>query len=95
MKTMLTFTSLVLVGILAATPARAPKAEAALAAQGLNPAGIEAACAALAGDFQPIDDMRASGWYRLTAAQNLLRKFFLEAQPGRRASRVLEVEALE
>jgi xanthine dehydrogenase small subunit len=79
----------------AATPARAPKAEAALAAKELSQAGIDAACAALAEDFKPIDDMRASGWYRLTAAQNLLRKFFLESQPGRRASRVLEVEALE
>jgi xanthine dehydrogenase small subunit len=82
-------------GGMAATPARAPKAEAALAKHGLSEAGIEAACAALAEDFKPIDDMRASGWYRITAAQNLLRKFFLESQPGRRPSRVLEVQALE
>jgi xanthine dehydrogenase small subunit len=82
-------------GGMSATPARAPKAEAAIAAKGLVEAGVEAACAALAEDFKPIDDMRASGWYRITAAQNLLRKFFLESQPGRRPSRVLEVEALE
>jgi xanthine dehydrogenase small subunit len=56
-------------GGMAATPARSPKAEAAFKE------GIEAACAALAEDFQPISDQRASAWYRLTAAQNLLRKF--------------------
>ena len=56
-------------GGMAATPARAPKAEAAWAQ------GIDAACAALAEDFQPLSDHRASSWYRLTAAQNLLRKF--------------------
>jgi xanthine dehydrogenase small subunit len=54
---------------MAATPARARKAEAAYAG------GVEAACAALSGDFQPLSDQRASAWYRLTAAQNLLRKF--------------------
>ena len=57
------------VGGLAATPARAPKAEAAWAQ------GIEAACSALAEDFRPLSDHRASSWYRLTAARNLLRKF--------------------
>jgi xanthine dehydrogenase small subunit len=56
-------------GGMAATPARAPKAEAAYSR------GVDAACAALAEDFQPLSDHRASGWYRLTAAQNLLRKF--------------------
>jgi xanthine dehydrogenase small subunit len=58
-------------GGMAATPARAPRAEAALAR------GIEAACAALAEDFQPLSDHRASAWYRLTVAQSLLRKFHL------------------
>jgi xanthine dehydrogenase small subunit len=56
-------------GGMAATPARAPHAEAAFAD------GLEAACAALAQDFQPLSDHRASAWYRLTVAQNLLRKF--------------------
>ena len=56
-------------GGMAATPARARRAEAAFAR------GVEAASAALAEDFQPISDQRASAWYRLTAAQNLLRKF--------------------
>jgi xanthine dehydrogenase small subunit len=70
-------------GGMAATPARAPKAEK------MWSKGVEAACAALAEDFKPISDMRASSWYRLTAAQGLLRKF--HAQVGPRA--LLEVQA--
>ncbi|HVJ24643.1 MAG TPA: xanthine dehydrogenase small subunit [Burkholderiales bacterium] len=62
-------------GGMAATPARARKAEAAYAS------GVEAACAALAEDFKPLSDQRASSWYRLTAAQNLLRKFALGVSP--------------
>ena len=62
-------------GGMAATPARARKAEAAY----YN--GIEAACAALAEDFKPLSDQRASSWYRLTSAQNLLRKFELGISP--------------
>jgi xanthine dehydrogenase small subunit len=61
-------------GGMAATPARAPAAEAAWSK------GIDAACAALEKDFQPMSDHRGSAWYRMTAAQNLLRKFHLEAQ---------------
>jgi xanthine dehydrogenase small subunit len=64
-------------GGMAATPARARNAECAYAS------GVEAACAALAQDFQPLSDQRASAWYRLTAAQNLLRKF--DARIGSRA----------
>jgi xanthine dehydrogenase small subunit len=64
-------------GGMAATPARARNAEQAWTQ------GIEAACAALAQDFKPLSDQRASSWYRLTAAQNLLRKF--HAQVGPRA----------
>ena len=56
-------------GGMAATPARALRAEAAFAR------GVDAACEALAQDFQPLSDHRASAWYRLTVAQNLLRKF--------------------
>ena len=70
-------------GGMAATPARARKAEAAWKD------GVDAACAALAEDFKPISDMRASSWYRLAAAQGLLRKF--HANVGPRA--LLEVQA--
>jgi xanthine dehydrogenase small subunit len=68
-------------GGMAATPARARKAEAAYER------GIEAACAALAEEFKPLTDQRASAWYRITTAQNLLRKF--DAKVGPRA--LLEV----
>jgi xanthine dehydrogenase small subunit len=41
---------------------------------------IDRACAALANDFTPISDMRASADIRLVAAQNLLRRFFMESR---------------
>ncbi|MCK5768738.1 xanthine dehydrogenase small subunit [Algiphilus sp.] len=65
-------------GGMAATPARARHAEAALRGQPLTEAAIEAAVTALAHDFAPIGDMRASEGYRLRAAGNLLRRFLLE-----------------
>ena len=39
---------------------------------------VRAAAQALARDFQPITDMRASAGYRLQVARNLLRRFYLE-----------------
>jgi xanthine dehydrogenase small subunit len=62
-------------GGMAATPARAPRAEAMFSKD------VEMACAALAEDFKPLSDHRASAWYRLTVAQNLLRKFALGISP--------------
>jgi xanthine dehydrogenase small subunit len=62
-------------GGMAATPARALRAEAAFSK------GVEAACTALAEDFKPLSDHRASAWYRLTVAQNLLRKFAAGVSP--------------
>ena len=49
--------------------------EARRAAEAGYARGVETACAALAQDFRPLDDQRASAWYRLSAAQGLLRKF--------------------
>lgn len=67
-------------GGMAATPKRAAQAEAALVGEKLMDATvIEAAIAALAQDFQPISDMRASADYRMLVAQNLVRRFFAEA----------------
>lgn len=65
-------------GGMAATPARALEAEKALIGQPFNEAGIQAAQQALAKDFAPIDDVRASGRYRLMVAQNLLLRAVLE-----------------
>jgi xanthine dehydrogenase small subunit len=65
-------------GGMAATPKRAKAVEDAITGKPWNAATIEAGVAAFATDYQPITDMRASAEYRLLAAQNLLRRFFLE-----------------
>lgn len=65
-------------GGMAATVRRASHCEAALNGQLWTAASIEHAMLALAEDFAPISDMRASADYRLRAVQNLLRRFFLE-----------------
>jgi xanthine dehydrogenase small subunit len=66
-------------GGMAATPRRATACEAALIGQPWNEATARAAAEALAQDFQPIDDMRASAAYRLQAAKNLLLKAVVES----------------
>ncbi len=66
-------------GGMAATPQRAARAEAALAGADLEePASWEAARAALAADFAPLSDHRASAGYRMRVAQNLLSKALTE-----------------
>jgi xanthine dehydrogenase small subunit len=79
-------------GGMAATPKRARTAEAALTGRAFDEDAIETAAQALAADFSPITDMRASAGYRLKAAQNLLRRFFTENNAGERPfTRVLEL----
>ncbi len=66
-------------GGMAATPKRASRTEAALAGASLDAAASWGnAILALAEDYQPISDMRASAGYRLDAAQSLLRKALIE-----------------
>jgi xanthine dehydrogenase small subunit len=65
-------------GGMAATPKRAANAEAALAGQPWNEVSLEAAVSALAQDFTPISDWRASASYRAKVAGNLLRRLFIE-----------------
>lgn len=65
-------------GGMAATPKRAKAVEAALLGKAWAVSTIEAAIPVFAEDYQPLTDMRASAEYRLLAAQNLLRRFFLE-----------------
>ena len=67
-------------GGMAATPKRAAGAEAALTGQPWTEAAVRAAMAALAQDYAPLSDMRASSAYRMAAAQNLLRRFWLETR---------------
>jgi xanthine dehydrogenase small subunit len=65
-------------GGMAATVKRASAAEAAVVGQPWLAATAEAAAAALAQDFTPLSDLRASSGYRLRVAQNLFTKFFIE-----------------
>jgi xanthine dehydrogenase small subunit len=63
-------------GGMAGTPKRASAAEAALMGQPWTEATVEAAAKAMAGDFTPLSDMRASAAYRMQVAQNLMRRYF-------------------
>lgn len=65
-------------GGMAATPKRAAAAEAALLGQPWGADAFDAAAKALAQDFSPLTDWRASAEYRLLVAGNLLRRFQLE-----------------
>jgi xanthine dehydrogenase small subunit len=73
-------TARIALGGMAATVKRARAAEAALVGRPWTEATLQAAQAALAQDFQPLSDMRASAGYRLQVAQNLLRRFWLETR---------------
>ncbi|ODB37357.1 xanthine dehydrogenase small subunit [Pseudomonas mosselii] len=75
-------------GGMAAIPKRARACEAALRGKPWNQASIERACQALAEDFTPLSDFRASREYRLLTAQNLLRKYFIELQTPHIETRV-------
>jgi xanthine dehydrogenase small subunit len=78
-------------GGLAAVPARARAAEAALIGRPWNAHSIALAAAALAEDFEPLTDLRASSAYRLQAAGNLLRRFHLESAGTASAMRTAEL----
>ena len=67
-------------GGMAAVVQRAAAAEAVLQGQPWDATTLAAAQAALASDFKPLDDMRASAAYRLRVAQNLLQRFWLETR---------------
>jgi xanthine dehydrogenase small subunit len=67
-------------GGMAAVVKRAAHAEAAMLGQPWSENTARAAAAALARDFAPITDLRASASYRQRAAANLLRRFWLETR---------------
>jgi len=67
-------------GGMAATPKRASKTEAFLTGQTWDEATLTQAMLLLAQDYAPLTDMRASDQYRMKAAQNLLRRFWLETR---------------
>lgn len=69
-------------GGMAAIAKRAAAAEAALLGQPFERPAVDAAKAALAQDFTPLTDMRASAGFRLRVARNLLERFWLETRPS-------------
>lgn len=77
-------------GGMAATPKRAAAAEGALQGQVWSADVFDAAAKALAQDFAPLSDWRASAEYRMLSAQNLLRRFFLEQDDATTAAIQLE-----
>ena len=66
-------------GGMAGVPKRAAAVEKALIGADWSEAAIEAALPALAEDFSPMSDMRASAAYRLETAQNMLLRYWREA----------------
>jgi xanthine dehydrogenase small subunit len=67
-------------GGMAATVKRAAKAEAAVVGQDWTEATMAAAIAALAQDFTPLSDMRASSGYRARVAGSLLKRLWMETR---------------
>ena len=76
-------------GGMAGTPKRACAAEAAMTGRPFSEATMRAAMAAMAEDFQPLSDVRASATYRLQTAQNMLLRYLHEATAA--ATNLLEV----
>ena len=68
-------------GGMAAITKRAAQTEAALRGRRWDEATLQAAQVALAQDFRPLSDLRASASYRLAVSANLLRRLWLESRP--------------
>ena len=66
-------------GGMAGTPKRAAAAEAVLTGQEWNEANAKKAMDAVAQDFEPLSDMRASSAYRLEVAKNLIFRAYVES----------------
>jgi len=76
---------------MAGTPKRATAVEAALLGQSWHAVTVTAAMDALAQDFTPLTDMRASADYRMAAARGMLMRCFHDTSGHR--TNVLEVRA--
>jgi len=61
-------------GAVAATPVRAFRTEAALEGRSLDEATIAAAAATARDEVSPIDDVRASAWYRKELIHNMTKR---------------------
>ncbi len=66
-------------GAVAPTPLRARRAEALLEGKALDAALAEAAARAAADEAQPIDDVRASAWYRKELLHNVTLRMLTDA----------------
>jgi xanthine dehydrogenase small subunit len=76
-------------GGMAGTPKRAITVERELIGKSFSADAVASAASKLGEDFTPLSDWRASAEYRLLAAQNLLRRFYLEnASPPDELSRL-------
>ena len=60
---------------------RAAATERAMVGQHWDQATVQRAAEALASDFKPLTDLRASARYRLIAARGLLQRYWLETRP--------------
>jgi xanthine dehydrogenase small subunit len=81
-------------GGMAATPKRALETERMLLGRPWSRQVVERAMQALAEEYQPITDMRATGEYRLRVAQNLLLKCFVESAGGEGDTRLVLARSL-
>jgi CO/xanthine dehydrogenase FAD-binding subunit len=66
-------------GAVGPTPLRARSAEALLEGKALDAALAEAAARAAADEARPIDDVRASAWYRKELLHNMTRRMLTDA----------------
>ena len=71
----------VALGGMAATARRAPAVESALVGRDWDEGTLRHAQAALAQEFKPLSDLRASADYRVRVAQGLLERWWLETRP--------------
>lgn len=81
-------------GGMAAIPKRALNCEAALIGKRWDPATLAAGRTALAEDFQPLTDMRASADYRMKVARNLLTRLFVETTEPDMPTRLARPDSL-
>ncbi|MEH6652360.1 MAG: xanthine dehydrogenase small subunit [Motiliproteus sp.] len=82
-------------GGMAAIPKRAAQCEAVLNGAQWNLATIDRAKQALANDFDPISDFRASKEYRMLTAVNMLTRYFVEIDQPAVDSRVVSSSVVE
>ncbi len=69
----------IVLGAVAPVPLRARAAEALLEGRVPDAALVEAAAASAAGEARPIDDVRASAWYRTELVRNLTKRILDDA----------------